>query len=100
MRDRLPQPAAPRRATRSGSFTPGQKAVTLVGVVALVIGGFFFATWASKPSYAPLFSNLSSTDASAIVESLQTRPARRTSWPTAARPSWCRRTRCTTCACS
>src|SRR5256886_15738884 len=53
-----------------GSFTPGQKAVTLFGVVALVIGGFVFANWASAPSYAPLFSNLSAADASAIVDKL------------------------------
>jgi flagellar M-ring protein FliF len=35
-----------------------------------VAGGFVFAKWASAPSYAPLFSNLSSTDASAIVDKL------------------------------
>jgi flagellar M-ring protein FliF len=52
------------------AFTPGQKAVTLLGVVALVIGGVLFARWASTPSYSPLFSNLSSTDASAIVDKL------------------------------
>lgn len=70
MRDRLPQTY--RRLTSAfGSFTPGQKAVTITAVLALVIGGYFFATWASKPSYSPLFSNLSGTDASAIVESLQ-----------------------------
>jgi len=69
MLDRVPAPLR-RLATTFGSFTPGQKAVTLLGVVALVIGGYFFATWASTPSYAPLFSNLSGADASAIVEEL------------------------------
>ena len=53
-----------------GGFTPGQKAVTLIGIVAIVGGGFLFAKWAAKPTYAPLFSNLSSTDASAIVDKL------------------------------
>ena len=53
-----------------GAFTPGQKAVTLFGIVALVVGGVLFANWASTPAYAPLFSNLSSTDASAIVDKL------------------------------
>jgi flagellar M-ring protein FliF len=68
--DRLPQPL--RRVTSTfSSFTPGQKAVTITAVLALVIGGYFFASWASTPSYATLFSNLSSKDASAIVESLQ-----------------------------
>ncbi|HET9517193.1 MAG TPA: flagellar basal-body MS-ring/collar protein FliF, partial [Actinoplanes sp.] len=68
--DRLPAPA--RRAVNTfGSFTPGQKAVTVAAVLALLIGGYFFATWASKPSYGTLFNNLSSKDAGAIVESLQ-----------------------------
>jgi flagellar M-ring protein FliF len=68
--DRLPAPL--RRAVNTfSSFTPGQKAVTIAAVLALVIGGYFFATWASKPAYGTLFNNLSSKDASAIVESLQ-----------------------------
>src|SRR5687768_6126320 len=68
--DRVPAPL--RKVSDSfNSFTSGQKAVTIAAVVALVIGGYFFATWASKPSYSNLFSNLSSKDASAIVESLQ-----------------------------
>ena len=70
MTDRLPAPV--RRVTDTfRSFTPGQKAVTIAAVIALVVGAYFFATWASKPSYAILFNNLSSKDASAIVESLQ-----------------------------
>ncbi len=52
------------------SFTPGQKAVTIAAVVALLIGGFLFSSWASKPSYAPLFTNLSPTDASGIIDKL------------------------------
>jgi flagellar M-ring protein FliF len=70
MTDRLPAPV--RRITDTfKSFTPGQKAVTITAVIALVIGGYFFATWASKPSYSILFNNLSTKDASAITESLQ-----------------------------
>src|SRR6185312_11860008 len=70
MTDRLPAPV--RRVTDTfRSFTPGQKAVTIAAVIALVVGGYFFATWASKPSYSILFNNLSTKDASAIVESLQ-----------------------------
>src|SRR3712207_60050 len=68
--DRLPQPLRRLLSTFS-SFTPGQKAVTIVAVLALAVGGYFFASWAATPSYATLFSNLSSKDASAIVESLQ-----------------------------
>ncbi|MFI7541299.1 flagellar basal-body MS-ring/collar protein FliF [Actinoplanes sp. NPDC049599] len=70
MTDRLPAPV--RKVGDSfKSFTPGQKVVTVAAVLALLIGGYFFATWAAKPSYSALFSNLSSKDASAIVESLQ-----------------------------
>ncbi|WP_305784876.1 flagellar basal-body MS-ring/collar protein FliF [Symbioplanes lichenis] len=70
MTDRLPAPVRKVGDTFK-SFTPGQKTVTIAAILALAIGGYFFATWAAKPSYAPLFSNLSSKDASAIVESLQ-----------------------------
>ena len=57
MRNRIT--AGVRRGTQTfGSFSAGQKAVTLVAIVALAVGGYFFATWASAPTYAPLFSNL------------------------------------------
>ena len=70
MTDRLPAPVR-RVADIFRSFTPGQKAVTIVAVLALSIGGYFFATWASTPSYSILFNNLSTKDASAIVDALQ-----------------------------
>src|SRR3954452_3967032 len=69
MTDRLPAPVR-RVADTFRSFTPGQTAVTFAAVIALAVGAYFFATWASKPTYAPLFNNLSTKDASAIVESL------------------------------
>ena len=70
MTDRLPAPV--RRFTDGfKAFTPGQKAVTIAAILALVIGGYFFATWAAKPSYSILFNNLSTKDASAIQQSLE-----------------------------
>jgi flagellar M-ring protein FliF len=54
------------------SFTPGQKAVTVAAIIALSIGGYAFSTWAAKPTYAPLFTNLSPTDASAMIDKLNT----------------------------
>jgi len=51
-------------------FTSGQKAVTGVAVLALLLGGFFFASWAGKPTYAPAFTNLAAADASAITSKL------------------------------
>jgi flagellar M-ring protein FliF len=53
-----------------GRFTPGQKAATICTVLILAVGGFFFANWAAQPSFAPLYSNLSGADASAIVDKL------------------------------
>ncbi|GAA4965607.1 flagellar basal-body MS-ring/collar protein FliF [Kineococcus glutinatus] len=52
-------------------FTAGQKAVVIAVVVALIGGGVVFSRWAATPSYAPMFSNLSTADASAIVEQLK-----------------------------
>jgi flagellar M-ring protein FliF len=51
-------------------FTPGQKAVTLVAVAIMLIGGYFFMSIVSKPSYAPLFTNLQPSDAAAITQKL------------------------------
>jgi flagellar M-ring protein FliF len=53
-----------------GDFTAGQKAMTVIAIVALLLGGYFFSTWAAKPSYAPLFTNLAATDASSITDKL------------------------------
>jgi flagellar M-ring protein FliF len=51
-------------------FTAGQKTVTALVVVGLVIGGYVFSSWASKAKYAPVFSNLAASDASAITDKL------------------------------
>jgi flagellar M-ring protein FliF len=51
-------------------FSHGQKAVVVVAVLAVCIGGYLFMSWAGKPSYTPLFSNLSSSDAAAITQKL------------------------------
>ena len=53
------------------SFTVAQRVVILVGVGAVVVGSLFFMKIASKPSYAPLFTNLSATDAAAMTTKLQ-----------------------------
>ncbi|MCM0622567.1 flagellar basal-body MS-ring/collar protein FliF [Nocardioides bruguierae] len=53
-----------------GSFTAGQKAVVVVGGAAVLLAGFLVFQWASAPTYAPLYSNLSSEDAAAVVEEL------------------------------
>lgn len=52
------------------AFTAGQKLVAVLGSGALLLAGFMVFQWASQPSYAPLFSNLSAKDASAVVDKL------------------------------
>ncbi|HWU24024.1 MAG TPA: flagellar basal-body MS-ring/collar protein FliF [Nocardioides sp.] len=52
-------------------FTAGQKAVVVIGTAALLLAAFLVFRWASTPTYAPLYSNLSGTDASAVVDELQ-----------------------------
>ncbi len=52
------------------AFTAGQKAVAVIGSAALLLAVFMVFRWVSTPSYSPLYSNLSGTDASAVVEEL------------------------------
>jgi flagellar M-ring protein FliF len=61
---------AKRFAAGFMNFTVGQKAVVVAVVAALIAGGVFFSRWASQPAYSPMFSNLSGTDASAMVDKL------------------------------
>ncbi len=51
-------------------FSTPQKLIAGIGVAVLVLGGFAFTRWASTPTLAPLFTNLASSDASAIVDQL------------------------------
>jgi flagellar M-ring protein FliF len=59
-----------RSKSMLAGFTTGQKAITGVAIVAVLVGGLMFMSWASKPTYAPLFTNLSATDAAAITAKL------------------------------
>src|SRR5256714_3393550 len=60
-----------QRASQALSgFSTGQKVITGLAVVGIVAGGMFFSSWASKPSYAPLFTNLQPSDAAAITQKL------------------------------
>ncbi|HET6151984.1 MAG TPA: flagellar basal-body MS-ring/collar protein FliF [Marmoricola sp.] len=52
------------------AFTTGQKLVAVLGTGALLLAGFLVFRWASTPSYSPLYSNLSSKDASAVIDKL------------------------------
>src|SRR5690606_38398296 len=43
----------------------------LVGVLALLLGTVAMGRWAAQPSWSPLFSGLSATETSAIVDQLK-----------------------------
>jgi flagellar M-ring protein FliF len=51
-------------------FTPGQKAVTILVTVGVILGGMYFMKWASAPTWTPLYSGLSSQDAGAVTQQL------------------------------
>ena len=51
-------------------FTPGQRTVTILAVVGMLMGGMMFARWASTPSMVPLFTSLTAEDAAGITEAL------------------------------
>jgi flagellar M-ring protein FliF len=51
-------------------FSLPQKTFALIALAALLLGGFWLYSWAAKPSMSPLFSGLSATDASAVVDQL------------------------------
>lgn len=69
MRDKLTTTLTRARDTFS-TFTTGQKAVAVVGTAALLVAAVMVFRWASTPSYAPLYSDLSGADASAVIEEL------------------------------
>lgn len=52
------------------AFTAGQKVVAVIGTAALLLAGFMIFRWASTPNYAPLYADLASSDASAVIDKL------------------------------
>lgn len=54
----------------SSGFSAGQKAVTIIAVLALVVIVAVFADLSGKQSYAPLFTNLTAQDAASITGKL------------------------------
>src|ERR1700744_5071342 len=59
-----------RIRTTLSTISLGQKVVIGLLGIGLVLGGVVFYRWVTAPTYAPLFSNLAATDASAIVNEL------------------------------
>ena len=52
-------------------FTIAQRTVAIIGVAVLVLGIAALSIWITRPSYSPLFSGLSGTDANSVVEQLK-----------------------------
>ena len=51
-------------------FTVGQRTIAIIGVAVLVVGAIALGAWFTRSTYSPLFSGLSGSDASAIVDQL------------------------------
>jgi len=54
----------------ASGFTAGQKAVTIIAVVVMIVAVAIFADISGKTPYSPLFTNLSTTDAASITAKL------------------------------
>lgn len=67
---RIRERIAERAKTISQEFTLGQKAVVGVAVLVFVIAAFVFWQTSSRPTYAPLFTNLQPSDVAAITAKL------------------------------
>ena len=52
-------------------FTPGQRGVILVAVLALGLGTVALGRWAAQPSWTTLFTGLSAADTSAVADQLK-----------------------------
>jgi flagellar M-ring protein FliF len=53
-------------------FTVGQRTIAIIGLAVLVVGGIALTAWMSAPSYSPLFTSLSASDAGSITTLLHT----------------------------
>ena len=59
-----------RAASVLAGFTTGQKVMTVLAAVGVIVAAMVFMGAESKPTYQPLFTNLQSSDAGAITQQL------------------------------
>jgi flagellar M-ring protein FliF len=63
--------AIKQRATAAyKAFTPAQLVMAALLLVVAIVGGMFFLSWVTKPSYSVLSSGLSATDAASMTSKL------------------------------
>ncbi len=51
-------------------FTLAQRTLAIIGLAVLLLGAVALSSWMTKPTLSPLFTSLSATDASAVVDEL------------------------------
>lgn len=52
-------------------FSIAQRTIAVIGAAVLVMGLFALGAWLTRPTYTPLFTGLSASDANAVVEQLR-----------------------------
>lgn len=62
--------ARSRASSALSGFTLGQKVISVLAIIGLVMAGVFFMRFESKPNYQPLFTNLQPSDSGAVVAKL------------------------------
>ncbi len=64
-------PVVSRMRSLLAGFTPGQRGVVIVAGLGVILGAVALTQWMAQPTWTPLFSQLSGTDANAVVEQLR-----------------------------
>ncbi len=65
-----PQALLARGGKMFSDFTVGQRVMTGIAALVVLVGGVFFVRWVSTPAYSPLFTGLSASDAASVTAAL------------------------------
>jgi flagellar M-ring protein FliF len=64
------QAALDRTTAAIKQFSVAQRTLALIGIAGVLLGAFALSSWMSRPTMSPLFTGLSGSDASAVVDQL------------------------------
>ncbi|MBO9553079.1 flagellar basal-body MS-ring/collar protein FliF [Cellulomonas sp.] len=64
------QAALDRTTAAIKQFTVAQRTLAIIGLAGVLLGAFALSSWMSRPTMSPLFTGLSGSDASAVVDQL------------------------------